>query len=103
MGMPLDKVKHAAFVVSVAVGTCFAVAGFIRAATYHYVSPEEENTRIMAKLTASGFTKVTLRETMADRDACAEFSRRFAALDRDGDVVMGLVCCVNSGGCEVKY
>jgi hypothetical protein len=100
MATRLDEVKHAAFVIGVSVATCFLVGLWING---NSTPPEEESAQVRAKLTAAGFQKVTLRTPMADRDACGEFSRRFAALDRSGDVVMGIVCCVKEQ-CEVlKY
>lgn len=87
----------AASILVVAVGA-IVIVGLAASASV----PEDERAQVMAKLTAAGFTKITLRSTVSDWETCGEYSRRFAALDRSGDVMMGLVCCVGTN-CEVKY
>lgn len=95
--------------VGAAMGTVLGVAfgavvlvGIGKWASDVYVSPQEQEVRVRAKLASVGFTKIVLRGVTDQWEVCGDYARRFAAADSSGDVVMGLVCCVEDE-CQVRH
>lgn len=89
--------------ISVVATVMAAFAAFAAiAASTGYRLPQEEETDVRAKLISVGLTKIVLRGVTDKWEACGEYARSFAAVDREGNVVMGTVCCVESE-CQVRY